>query len=182
MFELWGTAWGDKLKNNRPSMLTMETIDIWAVSLVQAQMTQDEFNAAMPLSISAELEWPPCSPADFLALVRGKHTSQFPEAYTAYIQAANGCYLHLVCHATAVRVGLWQMRNADEYVTKRAWNEIYPLVCAEYSHDADKFNQNAIAIERKRQSDMPALAAPKAASESQIQAAISAIEKIREMI
>lgn len=182
MFELWGTAWGDKLKNNRPSMLTMETIDTWTVSLVQAGMTQAEFDVALPLSISAELEWPPGSPSDFLALARGKHTSKFPAAYTAYIQAANGTYLHPVCHATAVRVGLWNMRNADEYVTKKLWNEIYPLVCAEYSHDSAKFNQNAIAIERKRQSDMPALAAPKIDSESQIQAAMTAIEKIREML
>lgn len=182
MFELWGTAWGDKLKNNRPSMLTMETIDTWTVSLVQAQMTQAEFDIALPLSISAELEWPPGSPSDFLALARGKHTSQFPEAYTAYIQAANGTYLHPVCHATAVRVGLWNMRNEDEYVTKKLWSEIYPLVCAEYSHDSAQFNQNAIAIERKRQSDMPALAAPKIDSQSQIQAAMTAIEKIREML
>lgn len=182
MFELWGTAWGDKLKGNRPSMLTMDVIDIWTVSLVQAQMTQAEFDVALPLSISAELEWPPGSPSDFLALARGKHTSQFPEAYTAYIQAANGTYLHPVCHATAVRVGLWQMRNADEYVSKKLWNEIYPLVCAEYSHDGAKFNQNAIAIERKRQSDMPALAAPKIDSQSQIQAAMTAIEKIRQIL
>lgn len=182
MFELWGTAWGDKLKNNRPSMLTMETIDTWTVSLAQAQMTQDEFDIALPLSISAELEWPPGSPSDFLALARGKYTSKFPEAYTAYTQAANGTYLHPVCHETAIRVGLWQMRNADEYVSKKLWNEIYPLVCAEYTQDSAKFEQNAIAIERKKQSDMPALAAPKIDSQSQIQAAMTAIEKIREML
>lgn len=182
MFDCWGSAWGDKLKENRPERLTMQTIDIWTVSLVQAGMTQVEFDIAMPLSISAEREWPPSSPSGFLALARGKHTSQFPESYAAYIQAANGRYLHPVCHATAVRVGLWNMRNENEYVTKKLWNEIYPLVCVEYSQDIAKFEQNAIAIEHKRQSDMSALALPKIDSESQIQAemaAMTAIEKIR---
>ena len=148
MFELWGTAWGDKLKNNRPSMLTMEVIDIWTVSLVQAQMTQAEFEVALPLSISAELEWPP---SDFLALARGKHTSQFPEAYTGYTQAANGTYLHPVCYETAVRVGLWRLRSEDARFVYPSWKEVYQIVCNESLAGATHIQPVSHQIENKSQ-------------------------------
>lgn len=178
LFSHWKLHFGSKLKDRQD--LDVQTAKQWAAALVMMEVTEIEVETAFLKSLTHL--WPPTTPADFLELVRSNHTSQFPEAYTAYTQAANGTYLHPVCHETAVRVGLWNMRNANEYITRRAWNEIYPQVCDEYSQDSAKFEPNAIAIERKREIDTPVLAAPKKLSESQIKAAMSAIEKIREMI
>ena len=178
LFKNWKLHFGSKLKERQE--LDLQTARLWSIALALLEVTEIEFEIAFTQSLIQK--WPPTAPADFVALARLEASSHFPDSYTAYISAANNSYIHPVCHATAVRVGLWQMRNADEYVSKKLWNEIYPLVCAEYSHDSAQFNQNAIAIERKRQSDMPALAAPKIDSESQIQAAMTAIEKIREML
>lgn len=178
LFKNWKLHFGSKLKERQE--LDLQTARLWSIALALLEVTEIEFEIAFTQSLIQK--WPPTAPADFVALARLEASSHFPDSYTAYISAANNSYIHPVCHATAVRVGLWQMRNADEYVSKKLWNEIYPLVCAEYTRDSAKFEQNAIAIEHKRQSDMPALSAPKIDSQSQIQVAMTAIKKIREML
>lgn len=151
MFDCWGRVWADQLKENRPERLTMGTIDMWTVSLVQAGMTQTEFDRAIPLSISATLEWPISSPSAFLALVRGEHTSQFPETYTAYAQAANGVYLHTVCYETAVRVGLLRLRSEDARYVYPSWKEAYQVVCNESLAGATHIQPVSHQIENKSQ-------------------------------
>lgn len=150
MFGVWGSTWGDMLKNNRPERLTMETINAWTVSLVQAEMTRAEFDVALPLSISAKRQWPPSTPRDFLALARGINNSQLPDVYTAYIQASNSFYLHPVCYQAAVRVGLRNIREGKERFVYPLFREAYERSCNEHLSGAS-FSQPVLShqIENK---------------------------------
>lgn len=174
LFANWKLHFGSKLKDRQ--ILDLDTATLWAAALAMLKATSQEIDLAFAASITKK--WPPTTPADLLELVRGNNTSQYPESYTAYTHAANGNYLHPVCHATAVRVGLWNMRNLNEYVTRKAWNEVYPLVCADHSHDSVKFDQNLAAIERNNQSDVK-LDKPKKSLEEQSAITTTFIENIR---
>ena len=178
LFTKWRSHFGSKLKDRQ--VLDLETAQMWAAALVMLQVTKHEIDLAFAVSITKL--WPPTTPADLLEPVRGGQVSPYPDSYTAYQQAANGNYLHPVCHETAKRIGTWELARQPEYVTKRQWEETYKQVCLEYSQDSAKFNQNQAAIEHKRQSDTKVLDKPKMSLEEQSAIATAALKKIREIL
>lgn len=178
MFDVWGKAWGDKLKDNRPALLSMETIDIWTVSLVQAQMTQDEFEVALALSISAQLKWPPASPSDFLALARGHSDTDAANYYQVYEAAANGKYEHITAYVAAERFGFFEIVREPAFTASKRFKVIYEQVCQEYALDSAKFEQKQLQIERKRESDTLALEKKSMSLEEQSAIATAALAKL----
>ena len=157
-----------------------ERLEIWAIALTELEITPNEFKLAV--SKVRQQTWQPSTPRDFLNLARPPITDNYPNSDTAYIAAANGNYLHPVCHETAQRIGTFELRTQDGYITSKKWNRIYKEVCIEHSQNAAKFNQNIAAIERKRQSDKHVLAAPKMSLETQSAITQSAIDKIRKLL
>lgn len=143
-------------------------------------MTNDEFEIAFINSLKEH--WSPTSPADFLALARKPTADNYPDSDSAYIEAANGNYLHAVCHETAMRIGIFELRTQDSYITSKQWQRIYKDVCIEHSKNAANFNKNIAAIERKNQSDTHVLPAPKISLEAQSAITLAAIDKIRKLL
>lgn len=174
----WKRSHASKMKESEWNDLAR--IKIWAIALNDLQITGTEFLTAKRKSVSQL--WLPSSPADFLALARQPIADNYPDSDIAYIAAANGNYLHAVCHETAQRIGTFELRTQDGYITSKKWNRIYKEVCIEHSQNAAKFNQNIAAIERKRQSDKHVLAAPKMSLETQSAITQSAIDKIRKLL
>lgn len=177
IFSNWKLYFGSKLKARQE--LDVQTAKLWAAALVMMEVTEVEVETAFLKSLTQL--WPPTTPADLLELVRGNHTINFPEACTAYTQTANGIYSHPVCYETAVRVGLWNMRNSPEYATRKAWNEVYPKVCTEYSQDSAKFEQKQLKLDSKKKSDARMADKSEISSQRQLEITMAAIEKIRKL-
>lgn len=177
LFEKWNKHFSSRLKDRQ--FLDLDTARLWAAALVMLKATNEEIDLAFAVSITKL--WPPTTPADFLELIRSEVVSEYPNSDTAYIAAANGNYLHAVCHETAMRIGTFELRNQDGYITSKKWDRIYKEVCIEHSQNAAKFNQNIAAIQRKRKSDTPALA-PKISLEAQSAITQSALEKTRKLL
>lgn len=180
LFEIWQNNFGAKLQDRKAGALTMETVNVWSVALTQFDMTDIEFENALMLSL--KLEWPPSSPADFVMLARRAVTTQFPDCYTAYVQAANSNYLHAVCEVTASRVGEYRIRTQSENAVYREWQATYKEVCEEYVLDSVKFEQIHAKISYKPQSAMKVADTPKLSLEAQSAIAIAAIEKLRSLL
>lgn len=157
-----------------------ERLEIWAIALTELDITPNEFRLAV--SKVRQQTWQPSTPRDFLNLARKPIAANYPDSDTAYIAAANGNYLHAVCHETVQRIGTFELRTRAVYITAKKWDRIYKEVCIEHSQNAANFNQNIAAIERKRQSDTPALAAPRLSLEAQSAITQSAIDKIRKIL
>jgi len=152
---------------------------LWAVTLTEAQMTPREFSLA--LKAVRQNNWQPTTPKDFLDLGR-QASKQYPDSDTAYIAAANGNYLHPVCHETAQRIGTFEMRSQSGYITAKQWQRIYKEVCIEHSQNATKFDKNIAAIECKRQSNTYALEAPTMSLEAQSAITLTALDNIRKLL
>lgn len=178
LFDRWKLHFQDKLKDRK--VLDLKTAEMWSVALMLMQATEREMEAAFAVSITKK--WPPTTPADFLEPVRGVEVSLYPDAYTAYQQAANGNYLHPVCKETAKRLGTWELKSQAERITQPKWDKLYKQVCLEYSLDSAKFNQNQAAIESKHQADAKVLGKPILSLEEQSEIATAALKKIREII
>ena len=63
-----------------------DSAEIWAIALTDLRITGKELAVAQRKSMS--LEWPPTSPADFLALGRTDTDSNYPDMKQAYLAAA----------------------------------------------------------------------------------------------
>lgn len=178
LFDRWKLHFQSKLKERQ--VLDLKTAKMWAVALMMMQVTEQEMESAFAVSITKL--WPPTTPADLLEPIRGSEVSPYPDAYTAYQQAANGNYLHPVCKETAKRLGTWELKSQAESITQPKWQRIYKQVCLEYSVDSAKFNQIHAAIESKYQSDTKVLYKPRLSLEEQSAIATAALKKIREII
>lgn len=107
LFEKWNKHFSSKLKDRQ--VLDLDTARLWAAALVMLKATNEEIDLAFAVSITKL--WPPTTPADFLELIRSEVVSEYPNSDTAYIAAANGNYLHAVCHETAMRIGTFELRT-----------------------------------------------------------------------
>lgn len=154
LFKNWKSHFGSKLKERQE--LDLQTARLWSVALALLEVTEIEFEIAFTQSLIKK--WPPTAPADFVALARLEASSQFPDSYTAYTNAANGSYLHLVCHETAVRVGLWNMRCGNERFVYQLWKDAYPVVCKEHLEGATHIQPVSHQIENKSQSTTASVA------------------------
>lgn len=178
LFKNWKAHFGSKLKERQE--LDLQTARLWSVALALLEVTENEFEIAFTQSLIQK--WPPTTPADFVELARVEASTQFPDSYTAYTNAANGKYLHAVCYEAAVRVGLYEMRNQAQYVTLKIWKDIYAVVCNEYMRDTAKFEQNQLKLAPKSQSDTNVPASPQISLERQSEIAMLSITKIREIL
>lgn len=176
MFGYFKTNFGTKFKEEE---WREDRIMVWAETLTELQITPKEFSEAVRKV--RHQAWQPTTPADFLALGR-QASSEYPDSYIAYVQAANRNYLHPAAHETAKRIGIEKLASEPEYTTLKIWNEVYKTVCTEHAQDSIKFNQNLAQIERSKQNDTKVLEAPKKASQEQIQAKLNLINNIRKSL
>jgi hypothetical protein len=147
LFKNWKLHFGSKLKERQE--LDLQTARLWSIALALLEVTEIEFEIAFTQSLIQK--WPPTAPADFVALARLEASSHFPDSYTAYISAANNSYIHPVCHATAVRVGLWRLRSEDTRFVYPSWKEAYQIVCNEFLDGAIHIQPVSHQIENKSQ-------------------------------
>ena len=147
LFKNWKSHFGSKLKERQE--LDLQTARLWSVALALLEVTENEFEIAFTQSLIQK--WPPTTPADFVALARVEASTQFPDSYTAYTNAANGTYLHPVCYETAVRVGLWRLRSEDTRFVFPSWKEAYQIVCNESLAGATHIQPASHQIENKSQ-------------------------------
>ena len=176
LFGYFKTNFGTKFKEEE---WREDRIMVWAETLTELQITPKEFSEAVRKV--RHQAWQPTTPADFLALGR-QASSEYPDSYIAYVQAANRNYLHPAAHETAKRIGIKKLASEPEYTALKIWNEVYKTVCTEHAQDSAKFNQNIAQIERSKQSDTNVLEAPKKASQAQIQAKLNLINNIRKSL
>lgn len=156
-----------------------QRIELWAIALTDLRATKPELERALRKSISQA--WLPTTAADFLELGRQSST-EYPESYIAYVQAANRNYLHPVAHETAKRIGTRMLETEPKDETIDIWNEVYKAVCIEHAQDSSKFNQNLAAIERSKQNDTKELEAPVKLTQEQIRANLNIIDSIRKSL
>lgn len=176
LFSTWKVSHATKMKEQD---WDNHRIELWAIALTDLRATKQELERALRKSIS--LTWLPTTAADFLELGR-QASSEYPDSYIAYVQAANRNYLHPAAHETAKRIGIEKLASEPEYTTLKIWNEVYKTVCTEHAQDSAKFNQNLAQIERSKQNDTNVLEAPKKASQAQIQAKLNLINNIRKSL
>lgn len=133
LFEDWLRMYGSKLKERQT--LDLRTAELWTLAIKNSGITLKEFNQAAELSLN--LKWPPTAAQDFIELVKGDVSSNYPDSRQAYLQAANGDYKHEVALETAKRVGSWELKTQPESVSYKSWQKHYVEVCEEHSQGAD---------------------------------------------
>lgn len=124
--------YGSKLKERQT--LDLRTAELWTLAIKNSGITLKEFNKAAELSLN--LKWPPTAAQDFIELVKGDVSSNYPDSRQAYLQAAQGEYKHEVILETAKRVGAWEIKTQPESVSYKSWQQHYPTVCEEHSNGA----------------------------------------------
>lgn len=125
--------YGSKLKERQT--LDLRTAELWTLAIRNSGITLSEFKTAAELSLN--LKWPPTAAQDFIELVRGDISSNYPDMRKAYMSAAQGSYKHEVTLETAKRVGTWNLKTQPESISYKSWQKHYPEVCKEHSEGAD---------------------------------------------
>ena len=125
--------YGSKLKERQT--LDLRTAELWTLAIKNSGITLKEFNQAAELSLN--LKWPPTAAQDFIELVKGDVSSNYPDMKQAYLAAAQGNYKHEVTLETAKRVGTWELKTQPESISFKSWQKHYPEVCEEHSQGAD---------------------------------------------
>lgn len=172
--ETWSHAFPNKFKY--AEIVTDRFIDIWSIALQLMNVTDEELMIATAKSITKE--WPPSSPYDFIALVRGKDKNAPPNYHEAYVQAANGNYLHPAAYAAAKRFGLDAIRVESSFTGAKKFKAIYDDSCSEYAANPDQYDAQLPQIAQKTQSNTPSLPMTKAALQRQSDIATAALAKM----
>lgn len=133
LFEDWLRMYGSKLRERQT--LDLRTAELWTLAIKNSGISLKEFYSAAEKSLS--LEWPPTAAQDFIKLVKGDIASKYPNIEQAYKQATQGKYKHEVIFETAKRVGEWELKTQPEYISYKAWQQHYPIVCEEHSRGAN---------------------------------------------
>lgn len=172
--ETWASAFPNKFKFDE--IVTDRFVDIWAIALQVMNATDDEILMATAKSITKE--WPPSSPYDFIALVRGRDANAPPNHHEAYIQAANGNYLHPAAYAAAKRFGFDAIRVESAFTGAKKFKAIYDDACAEYAANPAQYDAQLSQIQQKTKSDTPALPMTKEQLQRQSDIATAALAKM----
>ena len=125
--------YGSKLKERQT--LDLRTAELWTLAIRNSGITLAEFKTAAELSLN--LKWPPTAAQDFIELVKGDVSSNYPDMRKAYMSAAQGNYKHEVTLETAKRVGTWELKTQPESISYKSWQKHYVDVCKEHSEGAD---------------------------------------------
>lgn len=133
LFEDWLRMYGSKLKERQT--LDLRTAELWTLAIRNSGITLAEFKTAAELSLN--LKWPPTAAQDFIELVKGDVSSNYPDMRKAYMSAAQGNYKHEVTLETAKRVGTWELKTQPESISYKSWQKHYVDVCKEHSEGAD---------------------------------------------
>ena len=107
----------------------------WAVDLINAGITVDEFNVGAYKTLK-ESEYPVERAYTFIKLCRDIKIDGVPDVREAYVKASNNQYPHEVVYETARRVGFWELRTQPEVVSYKSWQKHYSEVCSEYVRGA----------------------------------------------
>ena len=133
LFEDWLRMYGSKLKERQT--LDLRTAELWTLAIKNSGITLKEFKTAAELSLN--LKWPPTAAQDFIELVKGDVSSNYPDMRKAYMSAAQGNYKHEVTLETAKRVGTWELKTQPESISYKSWQKHYVDVCKQHSEGAD---------------------------------------------
>ncbi len=110
--------------------------------------------------------------------MRGRDANAPPNHHEAYVQAANGNYLHPAAYAAAKRFGLDAIRIESSFTGSKKFQAIYDEVCAEYAANTSQYDAQLPKIEQKTKSDTPELTMTKEALQRQSDIATTALAKM----
>ncbi|MGO2018774.1 hypothetical protein [Psychrobacter sp.] len=172
--DAWALAFPTKFKHEE--VATHEFIDLWSIALQLLNATDNEINTAIALSVTKK--WPPSSPYDFIALVRGGGIADTANYYQVYEAAANGKYDHITAYVAAERFGFFEIVREDAVKASKRFKVIYEKVCHEYALNSANFEQRQLKIECKREIDKLALEKKTISLERQSAIATAALTKL----
>lgn len=142
MFTRWTVRYGNKMKAQDWGI---DTVNDWAEVLTELEITPKEFEEAKR---KAGLQsWMISHPVEFLELVRGKATDNYPDVKQAYIDQANFITDCPIAYETARRVGFSAMREQPEHKTYPLWQKHYEQVCIEHRGGAEFKKVQVLQIE-----------------------------------
>lgn len=172
--DAWALAFPTKFKHEE--VATHEFIDLWSIALQLLNAKDNEINTAIALSVTKK--WPPSSPYDFIALVRGGGIADTANYYQVYEAAANGKYEHITAYVAAERFGFFEIVREEAVTASKRFKVIYEQVCHEYALNSSAFDQKQLQIERKRESDTSELEKKSMSLKEQSDIATAALAKL----